>query len=344
MGANKSKEVKINEDPDDTSFYVDNVCPKEYSHFSAKIHKKGEYCSITEPYEEFGSVPFLNGLYSAYIHHYPVKFYPDDFWLLILQMFSNYVNDHAEYMRNKLVDFNGKKTLVATVYKRFKFELTPEDYQSIIAQLVKKIPDNIKDPKLVETLNPEFSTSTIDNAYVKKLTVMCSFKKFFDYEAHLAGCGFPIITLAGKVEDWEKILTNLNELIKLVPSLSIVKDPMEKIVNSKKGKVDKSFWEGMLKKKEEKEPYYLSGMKRWRKKDYLSGWILKFFNYKNEKLEVNKIEEELPSQILDVPFMLTGECNIPMMFYAGFLGMKQDEKTQQVSSVIGWYLDTDKKK
>lgn len=30
MGANKSKEVKINEDPDDTSFYVDNVCPKEF--------------------------------------------------------------------------------------------------------------------------------------------------------------------------------------------------------------------------------------------------------------------------------------------------------------------------
>ena len=29
---------------------------------------------------------------------------------------------------------------------------------------------------------------------------------------------------------------HLNELIKLVPSLSIVKAPMEKIVNSKKGK------------------------------------------------------------------------------------------------------------
>ena len=82
-------------------------------------------------------------------------------------------------MRSKLVDFDGKKTLVAKLDKQYKYLLTPEDYKSIIDQLVQKILDNIKDPKLVETLNPEFSTSTIDNAYVKKLTVMCSFKKFF---------------------------------------------------------------------------------------------------------------------------------------------------------------------
>ena len=179
MGANKSKEVKINEDTDDTSFHVDSVSPKENDYFSTCHYRKGLYCSVTEAYKEFGSVPFLNGLYNAYINHYPVKFYPDDFWLLIIQMFSNYINYNAEIMRSKLVDFDGKKTLVAKLDKQYKYLLTPEDYKSIIDQLVQKILDNIKDPKLVETLNPEFSTSTIDNAYVKKLTVMCSFKKFF---------------------------------------------------------------------------------------------------------------------------------------------------------------------
>ena len=53
---------------------------------------------------------------------------------------------------------------------------------------------------------------------------------------------------------------------------------------------------------------------------------------------MDKIKETLPSQILDIPFTLTGGCNIPMNFYAGFLGMKQDEKTQQVTSVIGSIL------
>ena len=86
----------------------------------------------------------------------------------------------------------------------------------------------------------------------------------------------------------------------------------------------------MIKKKEEQEPYYLSGMKRWRTKDYISGCILKFFNYEGKKIEVDKIKETLPSQILDIPFTLQGGCNIPMNFYAGFLGMKQDKKLNKL--------------
>ena len=48
MGANKSKEVKINEDTDDTSFHVDSVSPKENDYFSTCYYRKGLYCSVTE--------------------------------------------------------------------------------------------------------------------------------------------------------------------------------------------------------------------------------------------------------------------------------------------------------
>ena len=58
----------------------------------------------------------------------------------------------------------------------------------------------------------------------------------------------------------------------------------------------------MIKKKEEQEPYYLSGMKRWRTKDYISGWILKFFNYEGKKIEVDKIKETLQNK--DISFYL----------------------------------------
>lgn len=51
-------------------------------------------------------------------------------------MFSNYINNNAEIMRSKLVDFDGKKTLVAKLDKQYKYLLTPEDYKSIIDQLV----------------------------------------------------------------------------------------------------------------------------------------------------------------------------------------------------------------
>ena len=56
-------------------------------------------------------VPFLNGLYTAHINHYPFRIKPDDIWLLIVQAFSNHVNANSEELRNYFVNFDGKKTL-----------------------------------------------------------------------------------------------------------------------------------------------------------------------------------------------------------------------------------------
>ena len=228
--SNDQKNTKTNNPM--TTFPLDPVKPRGEL-FKTKVPEKGEYCSVKEEICGFGSVPFLMGLYEAYCFHCPIKFYPDDFWLLIVQMVSNYINDHSEKMRSKIVDFDGKKTLTALIHKVSLSSLTPDDYKSIIDQLVALIPKNIKDKKLVNTLSPTFSTSDSNNMYVKKLTVMCTFKKYFEYEAEICGCGFPSITLAGEVSDWELILKNLKCLIKLVPDLKSIKAPMEKIVETK---------------------------------------------------------------------------------------------------------------
>ena len=338
--SNDQKNTKTNNPM--TTFPLDPVKPRGEL-FKTKVPEKGEYCSIKEEICEFGSVPFLMGLYEAYCFHCPIKFYPDDFWLLIVQMVSNYINDHSEKMRSKIVDFDGKKTLTALIHKVSLSSLTPDDYKSIIDQLVALIPKNIKDKKLVNTLSPTFSTSDSNNMYVKKLTVMCTFKKYFEYEAEICGCGFPSITLAGEVSDWELILKNLKSLIKLVPDLKSIKAPMEKIVETKKGNVDISFWKEMVKTKKEHVPYDLSGMTNYSLEDFITGWILKFFNYQSSSLNVREIDKTIPSQILDIPFTLIGEeGSIKMKFYSGFLGMKQDKTTREVSPVIGWYFKEDK--
>jgi len=38
------------------------------------------------------NVPLLNGFFQAHINHYPIRIRPDDIWLLIVQGFSNHVN------------------------------------------------------------------------------------------------------------------------------------------------------------------------------------------------------------------------------------------------------------
>ena len=51
----------------------------------------------------------LQGFYSAYENHLPICLTPDIIWLLIVQGFSQHVNYNAEKLREKFVNFEGKK-------------------------------------------------------------------------------------------------------------------------------------------------------------------------------------------------------------------------------------------
>lgn len=68
-----------------------------------------------------------NGLVSAIVEayntHHNLVLRPDDIWQAILTQFSFYVNANAEALRDKFVDFEGKKKLViktgGTLHCRF---------------------------------------------------------------------------------------------------------------------------------------------------------------------------------------------------------------------------------
>lgn len=47
----------------------------------------------------------------AYNRHHDLILRPEDFWQAILTQFSFYVNANAEYLRDRIVDFEGEKTL-----------------------------------------------------------------------------------------------------------------------------------------------------------------------------------------------------------------------------------------
>ena len=330
----------------DTTFTLDDVKPRGEP-FQAMEFEFGLYNSFTEKITRFGQVPFVSGLYEAYGLHCPVKFSPDDFWFLIIQDFNNYVNFNAEKLRSKLVSHEGKKKLEAVIKGKSTIEeLTGEDFKEAINQLVGKIPDFVKDMSLVEKLTPTFSTSTQDNLYVKKLNVMSTLKEYFDYRMNLYGCGFPSITLTGTVADWEKIVTNLDELIKIDPLLEDVRPIMKKILDTKKGNVDKDFWRTMLKKQPILTPQYCSAAYLGdENEDYISGWILKFFNYydwEQQKVKEVSVKEihRLPGQNIQIPFLLKDSFGkeYNMKFVGGIMGMKQDQKTREISTAFGWYV------
>ena len=45
---------------------------------------------------------------NAYYSHYPIRIKPDDIWLLIVQCFSNHVNENSEKLRNSFLNLMEK--------------------------------------------------------------------------------------------------------------------------------------------------------------------------------------------------------------------------------------------
>ena len=128
---------------------------------------------------------------------------------------------------------------------------------------------------LIEVLTPNFSTTTYDSKIVCKISIMGAFKKYFNYEMRLLGCGLPYIILEGTADDYKKIIEKAKYLSKYEFEWYInrIIPHIKKMVEAKEGNIDKDYFMNMIQKKEVTETKYgPSGMSKWEVQvDYLSG-------------------------------------------------------------------------
>jgi hypothetical protein len=209
----------------------------------------------------FGHCPMLYGLYNCYGRHESISLSPDDFWLMIIQSFSIYVLNNSEKLRKKFVNFEGKKTLNINLEEGKLEELTKEKYEECFNNFNEQISAYIgKD--LVDNLQANFSTSTINEKTVSKISIMTALQNYFEYKIVCWGCGFPSITLRGILEDYEQILEKMKLLknFELEWWYNILKPIIEKIIETKKcltenrkENIDYEFWRQMIKKETKKK-------------------------------------------------------------------------------------------
>ena len=162
----------------------------------------------------------LQGFYSAYENHLPIRLTPDIIWLLIVQGFAQHVNYNAEYLRNRIVNFENKKKLelIITKYHSYK-QMKPEDYENLFENMAEQIKKNIGE-ELVNTIDFNFSTSSKITKVVGYTSIMSAMKKYFEFRGDCHMCNYPYIILEGSLEDWESILKKTKELSHLnLPSL-----------------------------------------------------------------------------------------------------------------------------
>ena len=316
---------------------VDNVLGASSNYYTSKVYIKG----INN---------ILQGFYSAYENHLPIRLTPDIIWLLIVQGFAQHVNFNAEYLRKKFVNFEGKKTLEIIINKYHSYkQMKSRDYEDLFENLTEKIKENIGE-ELINTIDFNFSTSNKITKVVGYTSIMSSMKHYFEYQAFCHMCNYPYIILDGKLEDWESILKKTKELAKydLKGWVSHLENPLNEIIKTKKGKINKEFWKKILYPDKVDERIEI-GIYKYKtiQVDGIKGWLLLFFPYfkdgdfrYNTSLKTKDLSK-LPDRLLKTPLLMKSddEGETPMIIYSGFLGMKVDKKKDNlVTAEIGWFV------
>lgn len=239
--------------------------------------KYGNYISTSmktnqEIIFDHGCHPVLQGFVNAYKNHRHVTISPDIIWLLIIQAFSNHISANAEQLRPMFVNFDGQKELIVKRQESNFFTMQSEDFEKeIFPDFVKQISEYTGE-SIVETMTPNFTTTTTVSLAVGQLTIMSAMKNYFKYKVNCGGCGFPYVTIEGSLEDWTKINSKLNDMkkYKFEWFTNNITSIINKIIETKKGIVDENFWKQMIRFKEPDGSY---------SPDYIDGWFIKLFPY-----------------------------------------------------------------
>ncbi|KAJ9620871.1 hypothetical protein H2203_007457 [Taxawa tesnikishii (nom. ined.)] len=152
---------------------------------------------------------FVRAAIKAYSRHHHLHIRPEDVWLAILTQFSAYVNAHAEEMREKFVAHEGQKELCLIYDTGDRFMM---DFGVFAEDMGRELEKNVVDPVLREWIIPNFSTTTKHDVVTASIVMMSTLQKYFSYTCMLA-CGLPTVTLLGKKQDWQTILTRLEKLL-----------------------------------------------------------------------------------------------------------------------------------
>lgn len=97
-------------------------------------------------------------------------------------------------------------------------------------------------------LEPNFSTTTLDDKTIGRVVLMSAMKKFFDYTEMMCVCGIPNVTLEGTLEDWRDIRVRTEKLFEygLEEWGNKLLHIIDKFIESYQGNVDKEFWGSII--------------------------------------------------------------------------------------------------
>ena len=297
-----------------------------------------------EPLYSRGSNGFLEAINAAYDGHYPLVLSPDAVWMLVAQGFARHVNANAEQLRNLFVEHESKKTLTV-IRDSFVKGSTDNPWSEVFAEFSDHIRKHIG-PKLHDMLTPSFTTTGPVEKAAVEVVLMDTVKEYFSYKM-VTRCGIPEITLEGTAQDWQLLRDRAISLAEfdLEWWISELKPVLDQFVDAASGKPDKSFWSRI----------YKLNMRSGG--PFVQGWVITFFPYlgSTEPIRNTGLGSWRDDQyrgirtsrfhhgVRAIPFTWQYHgVDLPMHFFAGFMGSSQHQTSLAIRPEIGWAVCDDK--
>ena len=323
--------------------------------------------------------PVLETYYIAFLHHYPVVLSPDILWMLILEGFNHNVHANSKELRNKFVKGHTDKIVITQEangegnINQISQQRWGDIFKDFVEQTRKYIDGNV-----IHLFTPYFSTTTEDIEYACKLSTISIILPYIKFikklkDEPIGGCGFPYIKLQGTLQDYKQLKIKVESLKGYLIDdwLNKIIIDIDKIIETKKGMIDKKFWDNMI--TNQKREYIedlrksVSGVtfhrKVKREEIKIFGWIFDFFPFKivpssdirnlkgryyevKEKIARNNIKiyhnpdfNELPEEMINIDATYRNRLgqSAELGINTGFLGYSMDED-QAFKPEIGWYF------
>ncbi|EAL64398.1 hypothetical protein DDB_G0286039 [Dictyostelium discoideum AX4] len=301
-----------------------------------------------------GGNSFILSSLQAYNNHHGLTIKPDDVWIAILVQFSLYLNENSEKLRNKIVDFEGKKQLEVVGGGT----LMTANYEQLTNLMTKQIEKNIKDPSIREWANKPFTTSTPNDTMAASIALMASVKNFFEYKMSLR-CSLPEVTVLGTINDWIDIKNRIEKLKEFdfdgnpdgncMNSWTELLHPIiDNIIDSVNGNPDTCWWNCIV--------HVVGGGSGPR---YLSGWITAFCVFNNNGKWVGNNKEkydrgicgnlttewifvdtnEVPKGFLSVPVLIDDNgTEYDTEFFSGHMSISTSNDSKTIHPNIDWCI------
>lgn len=291
-----------------------------------------------------GKDAFYRSIVEAYANHQSITLSPDMVWLVISQGFARYVNAHAETMRPKIVNHNGKMDLAIQTSKDLLKE--DVDWPSLIGDFASQINKYTKGG-IAKTITADFSTTGTVERVASQITLMESVKSYFEYIVYRIACGIPSVKLQGTAADWRRVLEKTKQLEQygLGEWVGELQPILKEFIKAAEGTPNQSFWKNIVKRQNTER--LKGGGCSPDKPTELDGWLLKLFPDENGKtLDKVSHTKDMPAEYVRVGFKyrvinpLNGKLmsETPMELWAGFIGAKVDKEKNMVTPKVGWLV------